>query len=357
MGLVIDRVSKRHGKVAVLDQASLEAADGEFLALLGPSGAGKTSLLRVIAGLDRPDGGGVSLNGADFLALSPAGRRVGMVFQHYALFAHMTVAGNVAFGLQARSRGPKSTRIGRREIERRVADLLALTRISALAERYPAQLSGGERQRVALARALAVEPRLLLLDEPFGALDAKVRANLRDELRRIHDAAGVTTILVTHDQAEAVTLADRIAVMQAGRIVQVGTPAALEAAPASAFVFAFLGETNRAPCELVDGRVGFEGFSAPDIGPPGRAGRGIGLIRPWDMRIAEEGLPAVVVSVSGLGPTRRIECRTADGALLVVEAPAGAEALAGRSVRLTATRAMVDLSPSGEGIVSIGEAT
>ncbi|HZK98510.1 MAG TPA: ATP-binding cassette domain-containing protein, partial [Caulobacteraceae bacterium] len=195
MTLTIDRVYKQFGRFPALAGVSLEARDGEFLTLLGPSGSGKTTLLRVLAGLDRPDHGCVFLDGQDFLALSARERRVGLVFQQYALFRHMTVAQNIAFGLDVR---PRRTRPPRATIKQRVQELLALTQIEGLGGRYPAQLSGGQRQRVAVARALAVEPRLLLLDEPFGALDAKVRKELRDELRRIHDATGVTTILVTH---------------------------------------------------------------------------------------------------------------------------------------------------------------
>lgn len=240
MPLVINRLVKRKGQTVVLDGVSLEASDGEFLAILGPSGSGKTSLLRVLAGLEAPDSGQVSLGGEDFLKLSPRQRRVGFVFQHYALFRHMTVAANVAFGLNVR---PHRLRPSKAEIEVRVAALLALTRIERLSQRYPSQISGGERQRVAVARALAVEPRLLLLDEPFGALDARVRGELRGELLRIHGETGITTLLVTHDQDEAMTIADRVAVMNKGRVEQIGAPRQLVASPASTFVADFLGDT------------------------------------------------------------------------------------------------------------------
>ena len=239
MTLTIEAVHKRYGRALALDGASLCVRDGEFLALLGPSGGGKTSLLRVLAGLDRPDRGRVTLDGVDLLTLSVQARRVGFVFQHYALFAHMTVAKNIAFGLEVR---PGPSRPPQKVIAARVAQLLALTQIEDLGGRYPNQLSGGQRQRVAVARALAVEPRLLLLDEPFGALDSQVRRQLRRELRRIHDATGVTTILVTHDQDEALSVADRVAVMHQGRIEQVATPGLLKAAPASAFVESFLAD-------------------------------------------------------------------------------------------------------------------
>jgi sulfate transport system ATP-binding protein len=238
--LVINRLVKRKGQTVVLDGVSLEASDGEFLAILGPSGSGKTTLLRILAGLEAPDSGQVSLGGVDFLRLSPRQRRVGFVFQHYALFRHMTVAANVAFGLNVR---PHKFRPSKAEIEARVTALLALTRIERLAQRFPSQISGGERQRVAVARALAVEPQLLLLDEPFGALDARVRGELRGELLRIHAETGITTLLVTHDQDEAMTIADRVAVMNKGRIEQIGTPRQLIASPTSAFVADFLGET------------------------------------------------------------------------------------------------------------------
>ena len=241
MSLVIDRLVKQKGPQRVLDGVSLETRDGEFLALLGPSGSGKTTLLRILAGLEAPDSGAVSLDGEDFLKLTPRQRRVGFVFQHFALFRHMSVEANVAFGLEVR---PRAERPPKAEIDRRVMALLRLTRIEALATRHPSQISGGERQRVAVARALAVEPQLLLLDEPFGALDARVRAELRGELRRIHDETGITTLLVTHDQDEAMTLADRVAVMNEGRIEQVGTPAELVSAPASAFVADFLNDAQ-----------------------------------------------------------------------------------------------------------------
>ena len=217
---------------------SLRAEPGEFLALLGPSGSGKTTLLRAIAGLETPDEGSVHLDGEDFLALSPRERRVGMVFQHYALFRHMNVAKNIAFGLRVR---PAAERPKRAEIDARVEKLLSLVQLDGLGKRYPAQLSGGQQQRVALARALAIEPRVLLLDEPFGALDAKVRKDLRHWLRALHERLGLTTVFVTHDQDEALELADLVAVMNQGRIEQIATPAELRARPASDFVADFLG--------------------------------------------------------------------------------------------------------------------
>ncbi len=230
--------------VAALDDINLTIADGEFLALLGPSGSGKTTLLRVLAGLDFLDSGDIIVGGQS-MALVPARQRgVGFVFQHYALFRHMTVARNVAFGLEVMPRG---RRPAAREIRNRVQALLDLMEIGGLGGRYPEQLSGGQRQRVALARALAIEPKLLLLDEPFGALDAKVRKSLRLWLRQMHDRLGLTSVFVTHDQAEAMEMADRVAVMNGGRIEQVSTPDRLYAEPANEFVQIFLGE--RRPAE------------------------------------------------------------------------------------------------------------
>jgi sulfate transport system ATP-binding protein len=218
----LSRLSKRFGRFTALDDVSLDLRDGELLALLGPSGSGKTSLLRVIAGLDAPDAGEVVFDGEDVTRTPATGRRVGFVFQHYALFRHMTVAENVAFGLEVR---PRNERPNRTEIAARVERLLDLVELGGMGKRRPGELSGGQRQRVALARALAVDPQVLLLDEPFGALDATVRKTLRRELRRIHEATGVTTFFVTHDQDEALDLADRVAVLNQGRIEQVGTPA------------------------------------------------------------------------------------------------------------------------------------
>ena len=234
---------KSFGRVMALDDVSLTIACGEFIAMLGPSGSGKTTLLRTLAGLDFIDAGDIVIDARSMLDVPARQRGVGFVFQHYALFRQMTVARNVAFGLEVlpRRRRPPSG-----EIRSRVRSLLDLMEIGDLADRYPDQLSGGQRQRVALARALAIEPRLLLLDEPFGALDAKVRKNLRVWLRHLHDRMGLTSIFVTHDQAEAMEMADRVAVLRAGRIVQVDAPDKLYSEPASAFVHEFLGEVGAA---------------------------------------------------------------------------------------------------------------
>ncbi len=240
----VREVSKRFGDYVALDGVSLEVGSGDLLGLLGPSGSGKSTLLRVIAGLEQPDSGGVFISGREATALRPQQRGVGFVFQHYAPFRHMTVRDNVAFGLKIRKRP-------RKEIAARVHELLELVQLEGLGGRYPSQLSGGQRQRMALARALAVEPEVLLLDEPFGALDARVRKELRDWLRRLHDEVHVTTIFVTHDQEEAMEISDRIVVMREGRIEQVGSPRDLYERPANEFVLTFVGPATRLNGELV----------------------------------------------------------------------------------------------------------
>jgi sulfate transport system ATP-binding protein len=242
MTLELSHLTRRFTEYPALDDVSLEIPPGEFLALLGPSGSGKTTLLRILAGLDYPESGSVHRDGRDLLALDARRRKVGLVFQHYALFRHLTVADNVALGLRVR---PWRTRPKRADIAARVERLLQRVQLQDMAKRYPAQLSGGQRQRVALARALAVEPDLLLLDEPFGALDAQVRVSLRRWLRELHDEFGLTTVFVTHDQEEALELADRVVVMNRGRIEQVGRPDAIYQDPATPFVCEFIGKANR----------------------------------------------------------------------------------------------------------------
>ncbi len=254
MTLSIRQVEKRFGRYPALNKVSLEIQEGELLALLGPSGSGKTTLLRVIAGLEFPEAGQVLFDDDDVTFAGAAQRRVGFVFQQYALFRHMTVAKNVAFGLDVRKGADKPPRS---QIEAKVGELLKLVELGDLGGRYPSQLSGGQRQRVALARALAVNPRVLLLDEPFGALDATVRKSLRKELRRIHDATGVTTIFVTHDQEEALELADRVAILNFGQIEQVGTPHEVHDTPVGPFVTAFVGEANRFEGEVASGKFRF----------------------------------------------------------------------------------------------------
>jgi sulfate transport system ATP-binding protein len=237
MSVQVRGLRKSFGSEPVLDNVDLSVQDGEFVALLGPSGSGKTTLLRIIAGIETPGAGAVVIDDRDATRLTPGARGIGFVFQHYALFGNMTVFENIAFGLRVR---PRRSRPARAEIRNRVEQLLVLTQLEGLGPRLPTQLSGGQRQRVALARALAVEPRLLLLDEPFGALDQKVRVELRDWLRALHDRLGLTSIFVTHDQEEAFALADRIVLLNRGRVEQIGGPTDLRSAPASAFVRGFI---------------------------------------------------------------------------------------------------------------------
>ncbi|OBI43565.1 sulfate ABC transporter ATP-binding protein [Mycobacterium kyorinense] len=271
--IIVQGANKRHGTFVALDNVDFTVPAGSLTALLGPSGSGKSSLLRAIAGLDRPDTGTVTINGRDVTRVPPQRRGIGFVFQHYAAFKHLTVRDNVAFGLRIRRR-PKS------EITKKVDNLLEVVGLSGFQSRYPNQLSGGQRQRMALARALAVDPQVLLLDEPFGALDAKVREDLRAWLRRLHDEVHVTTVLVTHDQAEALDVADRIAVLNKGRIEQVGSPADVYDSPANAFVMSFLGAVSSLNGTLVrphDIRVGRN----PDmkIAASDDAARSAGVIR------------------------------------------------------------------------------
>ena len=247
MSIEIRNISKQFGDFRALNDVSLDIQSGELVALLGPSGCGKTTLLRIIAGLETPDQGAILFSGEDTTEVHVRERNVGFVFQHYALFRHMTVFDNVAFGLRMK---PRAQRPGETRIRAKVLELLKLVQLDWLADRYPSQLSGGQRQRIALARALAVEPKVLLLDEPFGALDAKVRKELRRWLRRLHDELHVTSIFVTHDQEEALEVADRVVLMNQGHIEQIGTPQQVWDQPASPFVYGFLGDVN-----LFHGRV------------------------------------------------------------------------------------------------------
>jgi sulfate transport system ATP-binding protein len=256
MEVRINNIRKEFDRFAALNDVSLNIASGELIALLGPSGSGKTTLLRLIAGLDFPTDGKIFFGDEDASHHSVQERHVGFVFQHYALFRHMTVAQNIGFGLKVR---PSSSRPPKAEIKKRVSDLLDMVQLSGLENRYPNQLSGGQRQRVALARAMAIEPRILLLDEPFGALDAKVRKELRRWLREFHDRTGHTTVFVTHDQEEALELADRVVVMSQGKIEQVGSADDVYDRPQSPFVFSFIGESSHLPVEVKDGTVLFQG--------------------------------------------------------------------------------------------------
>jgi sulfate/thiosulfate transport system ATP-binding protein len=302
VSIELKNITKRFGTFTALDNVSLTVPDGELVALLGPSGSGKTTLLRIIAGLEAPDAGGqVLFEQKNVGQTSVRHRGVGFVFQHYALFRHMTVFENIAFGLRVR---PRRNRPGKGEIRQRVMELLKLVQLENLAGRHPSQLSGGQRQRVALARALAVEPRVLLLDEPFGALDARVRKELRRWLRRLHEQIHVTSVFVTHDQEEALEVADQVVILNAGRIEQVGTPEQVYDKPASAFVLSFLGNVN-----LFHGRLDEQGRL--DIGSirdgesassPQRAA--VGYVRPHDIELARtrNGHPGIAIHVEHISP-------------------------------------------------------
>src|ERR1700684_2661029 len=252
MSLIVDCITKKFGRFPALNGASFVAPQGGFISLLGPSGSGKTTLLRILGGLEFADGGSVRFADLNWLDMPARTHNAGFVFQQYALFKHMTVADNIAFGLRVR---PRNRRPSGADIRRRVTELLALVQLPGLEDRYPSQLSGGQRQRVALARALAIEPRMLLLDEPFGALDAKVRKELRQWLRHIHDKTGITTVFVTHDQEEALELADLVAILNQGSLVQVGRPQELYDHPKNAFVYEFLGAACRLPGVVEGGRL------------------------------------------------------------------------------------------------------
>ena len=282
MEIAVKNLTKRFEHLTVLDRVNLRIQDKEFIGLLGPSGSGKTTLLRILAGLELADAGVVEIDGRDSSSLSLDARRVGFVFQHYALFNHMTVFQNVAFGLQVK---PRHARKSTAAIGQRVRELLDLVRLRAFEDRFPMQLSGGQRQRVALARTLAIEPKVLLLDEPFGALDAKVRVELRRSLREIHDTAGLTTVFVTHDQDEALDLADRVAIMNHGIIEQIGTPVEVYDAPKSPFVFDFLGHTNSFDC-VVRGGKAYLGENQLELAEVIRDGPAVAFVRPHDVLLA-----------------------------------------------------------------------
>ena len=283
MSIQVKNIEKHFGAFHALNNISLDFPDGQLVALLGPSGCGKTTLLRIIAGLESADGGQVILEGEDSTNVHVRERQVGFVFQHYALFRHMTVFENIAFGLRVR---PRATRPNESEIKKRVTRLLDLVQLGFLADRYPAQLSGGQRQRIALARALAVEPRVLLLDEPFGALDAKVRKELRRWLRTLHDELHITSIFVTHDQEEALEVADQIIVMNKGNVEQIGSPREVYEKPATPFVFDFLGQANRFEGQNNNGiiQIGEDRIQLP-LAKDSPEGEIIAFVRPDELRI------------------------------------------------------------------------
>jgi len=319
-GIEIDGVSRAFGEFQALSRVSLDVRPGELLALLGPSGSGKTTLLRIIAGLEDHDTGTVRIADREATGLDVRSRGIGFVFQHYALFKHMTVAGNIGFSLRMR-------KVPKAQVADKVGELLALFRLDGLASRYPDELSGGQRQRVALARALASEPELLLLDEPFGALDARVRQELRRWLRRLHDDIGVTTVFVTHDQEEALEVADRIVIMNAGRIEQVGTPEEVFSHPANEFVMTFLGNVNvfhgRIEADCV--RVGGHALEGASRGVKS-GGAAKAYVRPHEIDVEKapsdgRGVPATVSFVNPVGVTVKVELITSDGASVLVELP------------------------------------
>jgi sulfate transport system ATP-binding protein len=309
MSIEIRNVSKQFGDFHALRDVNLDVSSGELVALLGPSGCGKTTLLRIIAGLETADAGSILFSGEDTTDVHVRERQVGFVFQHYALFRHMTVFENVAFGLRVK---PRSTRPSEAQIKTKVHDLLKLVQLDWLADRYPSQLSGGQRQRIALARALAVEPKVLLLDEPFGALDAKVRKELRRWLRRLHDELHVTSIFVTHDQEEALEVADRVVLMNSGRIEQVGSPQDVWDHPASPFVYGFLGDVNLFHGRAHEGEVHVEGIRIDTQEPAFRDGKALAYVRPHDLTVERytEGATGIVATLSRaivVGPIARLE--------------------------------------------------
>jgi sulfate transport system ATP-binding protein len=318
MEIRASNVTKAFGPRPVLRGVDLHVPSGGIVALLGPSGCGKTTLLRILAGLELPDAGSVLFEGRDVGDIHPRARGVGFVFQHYALFSHMSVFENVAFGLRVRPRGE---RLSERAIRERVSDLLALVRLEDIALLRPTQLSGGQRQRVALARALAVQPRVLLLDEPLSALDAAVRKDLRQWLRRLHDDLGVTSVFVTHDQAEAMEVADRVAVMNEGRVEQTGRVEDLYARPASAFVAGFLGESNVLSGRVEGGRLRVGGWWLEAAGAREGAAARV-FVRPHDLdvRSEEHASPANVLArvrhATPQGAIVRLELQTDDGETL-----------------------------------------
>jgi sulfate transport system ATP-binding protein len=327
MSIRLNHVTKTFGSYIALNDVSVEVNDGELVALLGPSGSGKTTLLRIIAGLESPDDNphtSILFHGENVAGRQVRERRVGFVFQHYALFKHMSVFENIAFGLRVR---PRHLRPSRQEIHAKVTQLLKLIQLEGFGRRYPSQLSGGQRQRVALARALAIEPRVLLLDEPFGALDAKVRQGLRNWLRRLHDELHVTSILVTHDQEEALEVADRVVVMNQAKIEQVGTPTEVFHHPTSEFVIDFLGNVNVFHGRIEDGRamLGPVAFDVPGLVK--RNGHQANIyVRPHELHIERHlnGAPAIAAAVSRINPAgsrARVALSTSEGREIQVDLP------------------------------------
>lgn len=324
MGIEVQSISKKFGQFSALNDVSLEISSGELVALLGPSGSGKTTLLRIIAGLEFADTGSVSFDGRDISDRTARERRVGFVFQHYALFRHMTVFDNIAFGLRVR---PRKLRPSSPQIRSKVEELLKLIQLEKLAGRYPSQLSGGQRQRVALARALAVQPNVLLLDEPFGALDAKVRVELRRWLRQLHDEIHITSVFVTHDQEEALEVADKVVVMNEGRIEQVGSPDEVYNHPASPFVYRFLGNVNLFHGRVDEGKAFIHDAGAASVGSADPDPRNtVVYVRPHALEINRHAnggshFRASIKHINAAGPLVKVEAITEWGALVHVEMP------------------------------------
>ena len=341
MTIELKNIEKKFGAFAALDNVDLKVGDGELLALLGPSGSGKTTLLRIIAGLDWPDSGEVSFDGENALTRGAGERHVGFVFQHYALFRHMTVFENVAFGLRVQ---PRAIRKDENSIRARVKELLDLVQLDWLSDRYPNQLSGGQRQRIALARALAIEPHILLLDEPFGALDAKVRKELRQWLRSLHSEISVTSIFVTHDQEEALEVANRVVVMDRGRIEQIGTPSEVYDNPATAFVHGFIGESIVLPVEISQGCVRLGGKPLSICADGAVSGVSKLFIRRHDIQVGPAGSGALegeITHVRSFGPVQRAEVALRGGAdktIIEIDAPRDRTLQAGDIVGLLPRR-------------------
>jgi putative spermidine/putrescine transport system ATP-binding protein len=331
-------ITKTYGSQTALRGLSLSARPGEFVALLGPSGCGKTTALRALAGLETIDSGTITINGEDVTDQPTNKRDMGMVFQSYSLFPHLTAGENVEFGLRMR-------RVPAQERRRRATESLAMVGLDDYGSRYAHELSGGQQQRVALARALVTEPRVLLLDEPLSALDAKVRVQLREEIRRIQTQLGITTFFVTHDQEEALAVADRVAVMQAGSIEQIGAPEELYQSPATAFVAEFVGLSNRLPGVVSAGRVEVLGQRLPLINASTTDGPVRVLLRPEDVELAGSGIPGTVISSSFLGSLRRTQVLLADETIISVQHAVRQNPIPGSTVHLTLNGAPVSVSP------------
>ncbi|WP_213813763.1 ABC transporter ATP-binding protein [Glaciihabitans sp. dw_435] len=328
-GATVDLIGvvKDYSGHRALSGIDLSIAPGEFIALLGPSGCGKTTALRALSGLEQVDGGSILIDGVDVVNVPVNKRDIGMVFQSYSLFPHMTSLENVEFGL--RMRGIPSAQ--RRS---RAAEALDMVGLGHLGERYAHQLSGGQQQRVALARALVTRPRVLLLDEPLSALDAKVRVQLRDEIRRIQTELGITTLFVTHDQEEALAVADRVAVMREGRIEQIGSPEELYTTPATPFAANFVGLSNKMPADIVGGKVVLHGVTVELLGQPQPDGPVTAFVRPEDVVLSSEGIPAVVVASSFLGSLRRTQVLLEDQTLVSVQHEVGTSPQPGERVHV-----------------------